>query len=111
MSVHDYFLKSTKLSKYAPSLVSDPRDEMSRFMMGMSDDLKKECHLAMLHDNMNISHLMVHDQQVEETRSKRKSRDAKRSRSFDGGSSRVGVISKTSLRSRRGFIIKFLQNF
>ena len=42
----------------------------------------------MLHDNMNISHLMVHAKHVEEAWSKRKSRDAKRARSFDGGSSK-----------------------
>ena len=28
-SVHEYSFKLTKLSKYAPFLVSDPRDEMS----------------------------------------------------------------------------------
>ena len=42
----------------------------------------------MLHDNMNISCLIVHDQQAKELRSKRKSRDAQRVRSFDGGASR-----------------------
>ena len=41
----------------------------------------------MLRDNMNISRLMVHAQHVEEARSKRKSRDAKSARYFDGGSS------------------------
>ena len=40
----------------------------------------------MLHDNMNISRLMVQSQHVEEARAKRKIRDAKRARSFDGGS-------------------------
>ena len=35
MSVHEYSFKFTKLSKYAPSLVFDPRDKMSRFMMGV----------------------------------------------------------------------------
>ena len=39
MSVHEYSLKFTKLSKYAPSLVFDPRDEMSHFVMGVSNDL------------------------------------------------------------------------
>ena len=34
MCVHKYSLKFTNFSKYAPSLVSDPRDEMSRFMTG-----------------------------------------------------------------------------
>ena len=60
MSVLDYSLKFNKLSKYAPSLVSDPRDEMSRFVLEVSYDLKQECCVAMLHDNMNISRLMVH---------------------------------------------------
>ena len=62
MSVLEYSLKFTKLSKYAQSFVSNPRDKMSSFVTGVSDDLKKECRSAMLHDNMNISHLMVHAQ-------------------------------------------------
>ena len=60
ISVLKYSLKYTKLSKYAPSLVSDIKDEISLFMASVSDDLKEECHSAMLHDNINISHLMVH---------------------------------------------------
>ena len=40
----------------------------------------------MLHDNMNISSLMVHAQHVEEARVRRKSRDSKRERLFDRGS-------------------------
>ena len=34
LSVLDYSLNFTKLSKYDPSLVSNPRDEMSHFLMG-----------------------------------------------------------------------------
>ena len=86
MSVLEYSLKF-KFSKYAPSLVSDPRDEMSSFL-GVSHDLKEECRSAMIHDNMNLSHLDVHSQQVEETRVKRKSRNSQRERSFDSGSSK-----------------------
>ena len=69
-------------------MVSDPRDEIYRFVMRVPNDLKEECRSAIFHDNMNISHLMFHAQQVEETRVKRKSRDANRARSFDGGSSK-----------------------
>ena len=36
-SVEEYSLKFSKLSKYASSLVSNPRDEMSRFVMGVAD--------------------------------------------------------------------------
>ncbi|XP_069146219.1 uncharacterized protein [Solanum lycopersicum] len=61
---------------------------MSRFVMGVSDDFQEECHSAMLHDNMNISRLTVHAKHVEEAKSKRKSRDAKRERTFDRGSSK-----------------------
>ena len=42
----------------------------------------------MLLDNINISHLMVYERRVEKAKVKRKSRDANRARSFDGGSSK-----------------------
>ena len=74
----------------------------------MYDDFQEECHLAMIHENMYISHLVIHDQQVEEVRAKRKSRDAKRARSLMVVLQRAGLRLKTSLRLRRGFLIKFL---
>uniref|UniRef100_M1DMT8 Uncharacterized protein n=1 Tax=Solanum tuberosum TaxID=4113 RepID=M1DMT8_SOLTU len=46
--------------KYAPSLVSNPRDEMSHFVTGVSDVVKEECRTAMLHDDMNISRLIMY---------------------------------------------------
>ena len=79
-SVHKYSLEFVKFSKFDPSLVSDPRDEMIHFMMEVSEDLQEECQSAMLHDNMNISRLMFYAKRVEEVRNKRKSRDAKRAR-------------------------------
>ena len=86
MSAHEYYLKFTKLSKYSPLFFFDPRDEMISFVTMLSDDLQEKCHSAMLHDNMNISHLIVQAKIVEGARTRRKSRDAKRARSFDGGS-------------------------
>ena len=50
MSVHEYSFKFTKLTKSVPSFVTDPRDEMSRFVMGVSNKLKYEFHSAMLND-------------------------------------------------------------
>ncbi|XP_069144520.1 uncharacterized protein [Solanum lycopersicum] len=72
ISVNEYSWKFNKLSKYSPSMVSDPRDEFSLFWTGMFDNF--------------ISHLMVNSQYVEEARAKRNSRDAKREISFYGGS-------------------------
>ena len=40
------------------SLVSNPRDEMSHFLAGVSDDLVEECHAEMLHDTMERLRLM-----------------------------------------------------
>ena len=56
----------------------------------------------MLHDNMNISRLMVYARKVEEARDKRKNRDAKRERSFDGGSSNnsLEIQDKTRFKKR-----------
>ena len=58
MSVEDYLLKFTTLSRYAPALVSNPRDEMSRFVTGIADLVKKDCHMAMIHGDMNLFRLM-----------------------------------------------------
>ena len=55
----------------------------------------------MLHDNMNISRLMIHTQHVEEAMAKRKIRDAKRARSFDCGSSKRSLEIQYKLRVKK----------
>lgn len=67
---------------YALSLVSNLRDEMSRFLLLVSKLLVEECRSAMIQDNMNISNLMVHGQKLEERRLRRKNRVAKRAKPF-----------------------------
>ena len=42
-SVLKYSLILNKLSTYASSLVSNSRDEMNHFVVGVSDDLVEEC--------------------------------------------------------------------
>ena len=62
----------------------------------------------MLHDNMNISRLIVHSQQMEDIRVKSKTRDANRARSFDGGSSKGRLDIQDKPRFKKGFLIKFI---
>ena len=49
MSVEEYSLKFTLLSKYVVSMMSNPRDDMSMFFTGVSDLAKEECHTTILH--------------------------------------------------------------
>ncbi|XP_049371941.1 uncharacterized protein LOC125836823 [Solanum verrucosum] len=81
MSVDEYSLKFTLLFKYAPSLVSNLKDEMSRLVTGVSDLVKEECRMAMLHDDMNISILVVYAQFIEESKLERNNMKMKRPRS------------------------------
>ena len=59
MTVQEYSLKFTKFYKYAPSLVSNPRDEISPFVTGVYNDFVEEFCSTMIHDNMDISWLML----------------------------------------------------
>ena len=76
MTVKEYSLKFVKLSRYSTSLVSNIRDEMSRFLTGITGDLEDDYRAAMLHDNRDLSRLMVHVQQVEDNQKKRGIHDA-----------------------------------
>ncbi|XP_069145932.1 uncharacterized protein [Solanum lycopersicum] len=78
ISVKEYSLKFIYLSKYASSLVSNARDEMSHFVTGVSEELKEECRASILHGNIGLSMLMVHAQLVEESRLNQRNREAKR---------------------------------
>ena len=96
MSVMEYSLKLIKLSKYGFSLVSNARDEMCDFVTTVSEEFEEEYCASMLHDNMDLSWLMVHAQQVEESPLRKTNREAKRSKSFESGSSmsRLNVQDK-----------------
>ena len=56
----------------------------------------------MVHENINISLLMVHAGRVEVARSKRKSRDTNRARLFDGCSlkTRLEIQDKPRFKKR-----------
>ena len=85
MNVKGYSLKLTQLSNFDLSFLSNLRDEMSRFLTGVSDLVKEECRTAMLRDDMNLSRLIVYSKSIEETKLKRMNRDVKRGRSNEQG--------------------------
>ena len=65
----------------------------------------------MLHDNMDISGLMVHSQQVEETRLKRKNMMLKRAKSYEGGNSNGRLEIQDKLRLKKRFFNQVLSKF
>ena len=83
ISILEYSLKFSKLYKNSPSLVSNRRDDICHFLTEVFEDLIEEFCSAMFHENMNICRLMVHAQQVKETRVKRNNREVKRVNSCD----------------------------
>ena len=54
-------------------------DEISRFVTGVANLVKEKCCMAMLHDEMNLSMLMVYTKSIEEPKLKRITRYLKRS--------------------------------
>ncbi|TMX05704.1 hypothetical protein EJD97_007515 [Solanum chilense] len=64
---------------YSHSLVSNPRDEMTRFLMGVADLVKEERRTAMLNADMTLARLMVYTQTIEESKHRRMDRSLKRS--------------------------------
>lgn len=78
MSVREFALTFTKLSKYAPFMVADPRARMSKFISDVSDLVPKECKMAMLVKEMDISRLMTYTEQIEKEKRKERARESKR---------------------------------
>lgn len=64
-------------------MVVDSRTKISRFLSGMFDMIEKEyCTTMLLHD-MDISCLIVYDQQIEEGKLNEEYKDKKKSRIED----------------------------
>ncbi|XP_049348209.1 uncharacterized protein LOC125812780 [Solanum verrucosum] len=64
-------------------MVADSRAKMSRFLMGLSYMVEKECRTTIILHDMNISRLMVYAQQIEELIIKGKSREVKKVKTGD----------------------------
>ncbi|KAK4716160.1 hypothetical protein R3W88_014498 [Solanum pinnatisectum] len=80
MTVQDYGLKFTQLSRYAPHMVANSRAQMNNFLYGESDLVKTECRNAMLLRDMNLSRLMTHAQQVEGDKLNEQAKENKKAR-------------------------------
>ena len=72
-------MKFTMLYRYYPSLVSNPRDEMSRFVIAVADLVREKCCTTMFHVDMTLSRLMVYVQSIEESKLGRIARNLKKS--------------------------------
>ena len=77
MNFEEYSLKFSLSSKHAPSLVSNPRYDMSRFLTGVSNLVKEECCTTMLYDNTTLSRIIVYAQSIEESKLEMRGRDVK----------------------------------
>ena len=53
MTGEKYSLKFNMFSRYACHLMSNPRDEMSMFVIGVADIVKEMCCTAILHGDVN----------------------------------------------------------
>ena len=67
------------------------------------DNVDAGCCMAMFHDIMEISRLMVHAQQVETTTHKKKTRNAKKARSYDGVASKGNLEIQDKPRFKKRF--------
>ncbi|XP_049349489.1 uncharacterized protein LOC125814083 [Solanum verrucosum] len=84
-------------------MVVDSTARMSKFVFGVSEMVVKDCRTAMLISDMDISSLIVHTQQIEEHKLKKKSREAKRANTGDGNFSHARSDRHSRLRFQQKF--------
>ena len=60
MSVKDYSLKFTQLSKCAPIVVANSRARINKFVMGVCSLMEEVCRMAMLYNDIDNYRLMVY---------------------------------------------------
>ena len=78
--------------------------------MGVSDFSEEKCRAAILHDNMDISRLIVNAQQIEDTRFRKKTSDDKRIMSNDAGYSKGKLEIQDKPKFKKRFCNKVPSN-
>lgn len=80
--------------------MSNNINKMSRLLTGIAEDLEEELRASMLHDSMDLSRLMVHVRQVEESMKRKRTRAGNMSRATEKNFSRK---SSTEIRDKHRF--------
>ena len=106
MIVKKYPLKFSTLSRYAPSLVSNQRDKMSRFVKGVADLVVEECCTAMLHDDMTLARLIVYAQSIEYSKHRKMATRLKRSGASDKEKTRSQMVHSQGRSSSAKFKVE-----
>ena len=65
-------MKFTQFSRYALTMVTNPRARMSKFILGVSEMVVKKGCIAVLINEIDVSHLMIHAQQIKEEKPKKR---------------------------------------
>lgn len=78
ISVKEYTLKFTLLSKNTPTMIAFYRDRMGKFMIKVPNLVEQECQTTILHIYICIIRLMVYAQKTEESKLIKMNRDGTR---------------------------------
>ncbi|MDV3186345.1 MAG: hypothetical protein Q8850_02650 [Candidatus Phytoplasma australasiaticum] len=68
MTVQEYGLKFTQLSRYAPDMITDMRGRMGMYVDGLNRGPKRDGSGEMLVSDMDVGRLMMFVQQADEER-------------------------------------------
>lgn len=84
ISVKEYEWNFTQFARYYTTMVVKSKERMSKFVLGVSEIVVKECRATILNKEMEISCVMINSQQTGEDNIKERSREAKRENTGDG---------------------------
>ncbi|WMV18972.1 hypothetical protein MTR67_012357, partial [Solanum verrucosum] len=96
MGVEEYAQVFTRLSRYAPSILVNPRIKMSKFVSGVSFLIAKDYSMVMLENDVNINCFVIHAQRFEREKVEERSRGTKRHRVDDDNSSQERFYGQNS---------------